>query len=78
MIEVTATLYPKGDQTRARVLGRIVIVNDGTGDGETGNYDAQLFAEYCQGRPGRVMGFRRTRQSVWTLVGRFLKQWHHT
>jgi len=77
MIEVTAILYPKGDRAQPRVLGRIEIANDGTGDGEVGNYDGKLFAEYCSGRPGRVLGFRRSRQSVWTLVGRFLQQWNH-
>ncbi len=77
MIEVTATLYPKGDKTKGRVLGRIEIANDGTGTKEAGNYEGKLFAEYCQGRPGKVAGFRRARQSVWTLVGRFLQQWNH-
>lgn len=77
MIEVIAMLYPKGDRTRSRVLGRIEIANDGSGDLETGNYEGKLFAEYCNGRPGRVRGFNRRRQSVWTLVGRFLIGWNH-
>jgi DNA-directed RNA polymerase subunit RPC12/RpoP len=34
MIEVIATLYPKGDRTRPRVLGRIEISNDATGTKE--------------------------------------------
>jgi hypothetical protein len=81
MIRITAELIPGGDakSPRRRVLGTIDIANDGSGDGEIGNYDGTLHAEYTgpNGRPGRITGFRRQRQSVWTLVGAFLKKWNH-
>lgn len=79
MIVVTVKLWPKGDRTRERVLGELEIANDGTGTLEVGNYRGLLRAEYTgpAGRPGQVRGFRRRRQSVWTLIGAFLKQWHH-
>jgi hypothetical protein len=79
MIRVTAELIPGGNEKseRRRILGTIEISNDGTGDKEIGNYNGILVAEYTTGRPGRVTGFRRQRQSVWTLVGSFLKRWNH-
>jgi hypothetical protein len=56
------------------------IANDGTGTVETGNYTGVLHAEYttASGRKGTVANFSRQRQSVWCLVGAFLKLWGHT
>ena len=55
------------------------IANDATGNDAVGNYDGVLFAEYTgmTGRKGRIEGFKRHRQSVWTLAGAFLKLWGH-
>lgn len=80
MIRITVQLLPKGDEARARTLGSMDIVNDGTGSEELGNYDATLHAEYTppEGRKARVINFRRQRQSVWTLVGAVLKRCGHT
>lgn len=78
MIRVTVELLPHGDESRRRTLGTMEIANDGTGDQETGNYDAILRAEYTNGRVGRVTNFHRQHQSCWSLVGAFLKLWGHT
>jgi hypothetical protein len=80
MIRVTVELIPKGDESRRRTLAVMEIANDGTGDATTGNYVGRLQAEYTRpgGRPGRVFQFNRRTQSVWTLVGAFLKLWGHT
>lgn len=82
MILITAHLCPKGDKTKARLLGRIEIANDGTGTEDLGNYTAELHAEYTPAKgPGRtatLRGFNRKKQSVWSLVGGFLKCWRHT
>ena len=80
MIRVTIQLLPKGDESRARTLGTLEIANDATGTPELGNYDGTLHAEYTGpgGRKARVEGFRRQKQSVWTLVGAFLKRTGHT
>ena len=80
MIRITATLIPRGDESRARELGRIEIANDATStDPSIGNYTGVLHAEYTSpaGRTGKVLNFRRQKQNVWTLVGKFLKQWNH-
>jgi len=73
MIRVTVELISAVDPARSRTLGTLEIANDGTGD-------ATLHAEYTPptGRRCRVLGFRRQRQSVWSLVGAALKQMGHT
>lgn len=80
MIRVTVELIPKGDESRARKLATMEIANDATGTTEVGNYRGTLHAEYTpkEGRHGRVLGFHRKRQSVWSLIGAFLKQLGHT
>lgn len=79
MIRVTVELIPHGDEVRKRVVGVMEIANDGTGDQVTGNYKGTLHAEYTkgQGRNAIVRGFNRKTQSVWTLIGQFLKQFNH-
>jgi len=56
------------------------IANDGSGTAEVCDYDATLHAEYTppEGRKCRIIGFRRKRQSVWSMVGAALKQMGHT
>lgn len=73
-------MIPKGSESHKRTLGTLEIANDGSGDEETGNYTGTLHAEYTGpgGRRGVVTQFHRRRQSVWSLVGAFLKLWGHT
>lgn len=80
MIRVTIELLPHGDPTNPRKLGVLEIANEGTGTTELGNYAGTLHAEYTgpDGRKGRVTSFNRKNQSVWSLVGAFLKLWGHT
>lgn len=79
MIRVTVELLPKGNEEKKRRLGVIEIWNDKTGSENVGNYKGVLRAEYTgkDGREGAVRGFRRKRQSVFTLIGQFLRQWGH-
>lgn len=79
MIRVTLELIPKGCEARKRTLGTIEIANDCTGTEQVGNYHGRLHAEYTgkDGRIGVVKNFCRQRQSAWSLVGAFLKQWNH-
>ena len=80
MIRVTVELLPLGNEQRKRTLGTLEICNDATGDDSIGNYEGRLNAEYTDesGRYGRVMQFNRRGQSVWSLIGAFLKLWGHT
>lgn len=80
MIRVTVQLIPKGIESAARTLGTMTIVNDASGDRAIGHYNGTLHAEYtdANGRKGRIENFHRQKQSVWTLVGAFLKLWGHT
>jgi len=80
MIRVTVELLPKGSEEHKRLLGVLEIANDGTGDLATGHYTGELHAEYTgpNGRRGRVENFNRRGQSVWSLIGAFLKMFGHT
>jgi len=79
MIRITVELIPKGLEESQRTLATMEVSNDGTGDAVTGNYVGTLYAEYCKdGRHGRVINFNRKNQSVFSLVGAFLKLWGHT
>lgn len=80
MIRVTIELISAVDPARNKVLGTLEISNDASGSEDVGNYNGTLHAEYTgpDGRKGRVMRFHRRRQSVWSLVGAFLKLWGHT
>lgn len=78
MIRVTIEIVPHGVESRKRTLATMEIANDGTGSSDLGNYVGTLNAEYQTDRPGYVRGFQRHKQSVWSLVGAFLKLWGHT
>lgn len=80
MIRVIVELVSAVDRSRSKVLGTMEICNDGTGGRELGNYRGKLDAEYTgkDGRHGHIANFNRQRQSVWSLVGVFLKLWGHT
>lgn len=80
MIRVTVELVPKGIESAKRTIGTMEIANDRTGDLAVGNYRGVLHAEYTDGdgRAGRITNFKRQKQSVWSLVGAFLKLWGHT
>lgn len=62
MIRVTVELVPHGDERAKNTLGVIEVVNDGTGDMHTGNYD--VTGTFHKGDGGyqltaRVEGHRR-------------------
>jgi hypothetical protein len=80
MIRITVALHSAVDPNRNRTLGTLDICNDATGTDRVGNYHGTLHAEYTRkdGRKGSVTQFNRRSQSVWSLVGAFLKMWGHT
>lgn len=80
MIRVTVELLPHGSESGKRTLGTLDIANDGSGNEEFGNYSGVLHAEYTgrSGRTGKVLQFKRKTNSVWSLVGAFLKLHGHT
>lgn len=73
-------MVPHGIEGAKRKLAVMEIANDRTGTRTLGNYKGTLHAEYTppEGRKGKVTGFHRQNQSVWSLVGAFLKLFGHT
>lgn len=77
MIVVKVELWPFGDEDAKRVLGTTIIVNDGTGTKEKGNYDTvladgpihphDLFEMREQYRHERIEDWPRS-ESFWNLV----------
>jgi len=66
MLVVRIELWPVGDRSRSKEIGRVVIGNDGTGTEVAGNYDVALaHAESNSFRPGswkggKITGHRRS------------------
>jgi hypothetical protein len=75
MLRVTIELLPFGSENQKRTLGAIEIVNDGTGDVNTGHYDVTIF-KWGEGRRvwrrGRVEAFPRRRLGPHDLLYRAL------
>jgi len=74
MLVVKIEMWPKGDKTKARVLGEAEIANVG-GTQEVGDYDVRLL-KWGAGRrtwkKGRVTGFPRLKLGPWDLLYRAL------
>lgn len=83
MIVVNIEMWPKGDESKKRPIGRIVIINEGSGDVHNGNYNAILekTAEYAApenvGKAWKrvtVEGFDRIRRGPYDLLYQVLKK----
>lgn len=79
MIVVKIELWPKGDKSKAQVLGEIEITNDAKGTQDLGNYNVKLFKwnEERTGRggiwkQGKVAGFPRKSRGPYDLLLRAL------
>ena len=69
-------MWPGGRESEKRLLGSMVITNDGTGDETLGNYNYAVKGK--QGLVGTGMGqikrWRRKDNHVWKLVRRVLAE----
>lgn len=68
MILVTVELLPGGDASKATVLGRATITNDGTGSLIRGNYKAEFTHKGRRWGASRVEDFPRQSLNVWELL----------
>ena len=75
MIRITIELVPHGDASRAKILARGEIVNDGSGTVRRGNYYFWLSQSgriTHKTRWGQVRDFPRMSKNVWHLLARCL------
>lgn len=84
MLRVTVELVPFGDENMSETIGTLLIVNDGTRDGDVGNYRVRSYPGSVKGdgrglwfdirpqRKGVVRGHLRT-DGAWPLVIRALR-----
>lgn len=69
MIVIPIDLLPLGFTHNKRTLGKVVIINDGTGDRKTGNYDITIVGASDRAiRRGRVEGWPRQSRPVFELL----------
>lgn len=71
MLRVTVELVPFGDESRKKVIGEMVIANDGLAqEPDVGNYDAVIEADTWsgQGRQYRRITDHPRESSVWYLI----------
>jgi hypothetical protein len=86
MIVVKLEMWPHGDETKKRELGRTYIFNDGTGSVTRGNYEARVcrknkFEVKTEdlrpgtgfARKGQVTNYPRMSYNVWRLILRALR-----
>lgn len=67
MLRVTLDIIPFGSEAHRRTIGTLEIINDGTGDRDTGNYDVSI-----DGRTARVEDHDRE-DGAWVLLRRALE-----
>lgn len=81
MLYIRIEMWPRGEKSRARLLGEATISNEG-GTADSGNYSVVLLKspEYAAtenvGKPwrkGSVQGFPRLRLGPWDLLFRALR-----
>ena len=66
MLKVIVEIWPFGDEKSKRVIGEMVIVNEGTGSPEHGDYYA-----LADGKKVKVKDFTRA-HGFWSLLYRVL------
>ena len=42
MVVIKIELWPKGNENKAREIGRMRVINDGTGNAQLGNYSVEM------------------------------------
>lgn len=74
MIVVEITLYSAISSSRNKSLGKLVIINDGTGGATVGNYDVQAYgASGKPGKRGRIENYPRQAVAPMNLVRRAIE-----
>lgn len=71
MIRIRIELVPHGNDKIIREIGRMEIVNDGTGDNRIGNYDIRLFRRGSKTtiqNTGKIYSYPRKAYSIWVLL----------
>jgi len=67
MLEIDVSLIPFGFRDAKRSIGKIVIINDGTGTGVAGNYEYSFRKEDKTVISGKIKGVRRDRDVFYFL-----------
>lgn len=67
MLRITIELVPFGREAYKRTIAGLNIINDGTGNNDTGNYKYELFDDQGDSIKGKLIGHNRM-QSVFKIL----------
>lgn len=76
MLRITIELVPHGDESKKKHLGTAIIVNDGTGGRDVGNYYAKFSHFDSPNKTWKCStceGFKRLKRGPWDLLYIMLK-----
>lgn len=75
MLKVKVELYPHGYVEGKQTLAELLIINDGTGTREKGNYNVIIHEKGTKKilKKGKVKGYKRLEKPVWDLVAKAIK-----
>ena len=75
MIEISVNLIPYGDRTNEVSIGKITVINDGTGTSAIGNY--KVIVEDCRGKVSKfkIDDFERNK-GAFNLMELILKKYN--
>ena len=73
MLVIKIELWPYGYATGARELGRMYIINDGTGTAKRGNYRVDRWTGAQTVHYRKIKNWPRMRKNVWALLKAALK-----
>jgi hypothetical protein len=71
MIVVKIELWPYGNEAKKTEIGKMSIINDGTGSKSLGNYDVKVFKETNLNKIWRqikLLNFPRKQFGIWELI----------
>lgn len=80
MLRITIELLPHGLEENKKILGIAEIINDLTGDEESGNYKVKIWnlndktGRLQLWKKGSVKNFLRQKLTVWHLLSRALQE----
>ena len=72
MIRIKVELVPFGNEEEAREIAQMVIANDGTALGDTGNYGFAYSSDRHDEGDGVVKNFGRD-EGIWKLISKCLE-----
>lgn len=72
MLVIRMEIWPQGNEQKKETVATATIINDGSGDDRTGNYDVTLYNGKRRWKTSRVESFPRKKLIGWDILARAL------